>query len=306
MNLQLTAFPSGARGAQGRPVALAWPALAVRLTTHLPTPPLPWACSDRCCRVPWRRPGACPKCKAELVPSKVDLPAWSPWSYRDHRRAEAGALRTCALVIDYDGTISLDEAREPWTSWAHVGHTTWSHADPARAHVRVVLPLQAPVEASLWPRLWAWSVAHDDRQDGKVGDRGRLYFAPFTAPSPAASPAAWCHDGAWLDVAALELPASAEPTPAPRPSGGAPPGGEGGRALYRDRASRAELGARLGGRVGEAKAKGIKCPSCARPSVWWWLDAGDGGAWLGAGCEHRQSCGWTGWLDQVEKAVISG
>ena len=65
-----------------------------------------------------------------------------------------------------------------------------------------------------------------------------------------------------------------------------------------------DLGLTLGGRlVGEGDAQrvvGVPCPRCERPSVWWWVSPA---SWAGAGCSHRKSCGWTGWVDQLAAEV---
>lgn len=104
---------------------------------------------------------------------------------------------------------------------------------------------------------------------------------------------------AWL----LDLVAPIKPavrTPPPAPTGVRLPPGEYDREVQRrlrtDPGTRARLGEARGGKLsGEgsgASVKGVVCPQCHRPSVWWPVyprcTAGN------ARCAHLNSCGWWG------------
>lgn len=301
--LALSAFHSGAY-ARPLPVDLTWPALVARLVDVRPPPPwLPWACSADCCRIRWQRPGDCPRCGAPLLPNKRALPAWSPWRYRTRARSQGGATAAACLVLDFDHPrVSMDACRALWAPWAHMGHTTWSHAEDA-PRWRVVLPLQVPVVAARWSRLWAWACARDPDHDASCSDAGRLYFSAWR-PSSSSPATAWCHDGPWLNVDELELP-NVAPRTRTAPGGGREPRPSGGRPRLDAPGDREAHGLAVGGRVrGDGDQRRIvdaPCPRCGRPSVWWWVSPA---SWRGAGCDHRQSCGWTGWPDQVGGADV--
>lgn len=287
---------------------VSWGALAARMVRPPLAPDLPLVCSAACCEVRWRLPGRCPRCDAELVPDKRSLPAWSPWMFRDDRRGLASAVTSSCLVVDYDEGVDVDAARARWADWPHVGHTSWSHR-PAAPKVRVIVPLAEPIPARVWGRVWTWSTAHDDRQDLQIGDPGRCYFLPFQRVGFTA----WLHDepSSLLAVDWSRLPPHPDealvegprPDAAParnlRPNRG-PVYGTLRYALRTDPDARRtwglELGGALHGEGAQARIKGVRCPKCGRPGVWWLLAPR---SWPGAACEHKSSCGWTGWLDNL-------
>jgi hypothetical protein len=103
----------------------------------------------------------------------------------------------------------------------------------------------------------------------------------------------------WL----LELVAPIKPAvriPPPAPTGIKLPPGEHDREVARrlrtDPGTRARLGEARSGKLSSegsnASIKGVVCPSCGRPSVWWPIyprcTAGN------ARCAHLNSCGWWG------------
>lgn len=176
-----------------------WGALAERLQTPAEVTVRAWACPACDVRPGARRrwsPGAC-ACGAELVASKRALPAWSPWTFRGPRRSTADAVACDALVVEYDGTAgSCADVRKLWAGWGHVGHTTWSHQDPAAARVRVVVPLERTIVAAEWPAVWAMARELGAALDAKCSDAGRLWFLPAARPVFEA----WHHEGPLLPV----------------------------------------------------------------------------------------------------------
>ena len=60
-----------------------------------------------------------------------------------------------------------------------------------------------------------------------------------------------------------------------------------------DAGQREALALSLGGRRTGESVRGVTCPSCAKRSVWWFVDP-VGRTWTGAACAHRQTCGWAG------------
>lgn len=280
---------------------VSWERLAERLTTHPPPPPLPWACSARCSRKRWRRPGGCPGCGAALLPDKFSLPAWSPWTFSGPTRTTTAAQHTAAMVLDYDGGATAETIRATWAAWRHVAHTSWSHtADVPRW--RVVLPLLEPVPSAAWSRAWAWAVARDGTHDATCKDPGRLYFLPFDSGDRPCD--AWAHDGPVLGIDSNKPPAPDDDRPTRRHVARGHLDRSRAHRLRTDVGQRRTLGEQLGGRVcgsGESeRVQGVTCPACSRKSVWWAVHPR---SWAGAACSHKTSCGWSGWLDQLEQAA---
>ena len=296
-------FPDAYTPRPTRAGRFGWDAIACRLTAPPPLSRRAWVCVAGCPRRAWH-PGTCPTCDAPTVLDKRTCPAWSPWQLRPGwRRCEAAAIEGSALVVDYDGGISLDDARASWSDWAHAAHTSWSHADDADAHVRIVRPLARRVPREGYGRLFAWSVARDPRQDRTVGDPARLWFLPMVREG--ARPRGWQHDGPRLAMDWRDLPPTSDELARELARAGRAARDELGRFadsdLYRSNPSaRAELAISLGGAVSGNIARGIACPKCGRPSVWWRIEPGELAP--GAYCDHKRSCGWGGWLDTFARA----
>jgi hypothetical protein len=166
--------------------------------------------------------------------------------------------------------------------------------------------------------VWAWAAQRDPRIDQTVNDAGRLWYLPAIRPDHPRH--AWHHVGPWLDVDQLHLPepspeflrdASLSARPEPSRRGAEPSrtaerdgwfGGQPPRRWNRDPDARRAFGLQLGGRpVGEGSSErivGVTCPSCDRPSVWWPVQPH---SWAGCGCSHRNSCGYTAWLDDLAR-----
>lgn len=142
---------------------------------------------------------------------------------------------------------------------------------------------------NLWPGI-------DVRGDGgyvvippsvhpDTGEQYRLVRRAIAAPTPE-----------WM------LPLLCPPPPPP-PRRAAPPtalplrqaDAERLRRLRWDPGTRERAGLALGGQVvgsGDViRVRRVRCPSCGRPSVHWFIDPREA---PGARCDHRNSCGWAG------------
>lgn len=251
---------------------------------------------------------------AEGVDDKRNLPAWSPAIVGEgQRRANDNVQAVSCIVLDYDDGTSLDAALGPWLDWPCAWHTSWSHTDEV-PRFRLVVPLERAVPARAWRWVWAWAAARASGGiDGACKDASRLYFLPAvkTADAPRWAghhdPGGWLCDPDWHLASDDELARAGRAPEAvarrdeyqrTRP---VVVGAQGATAalrdaLRRDPVARQRAGEELGARMVAEAARGIRCPRCGRNSVWFPI-APDGAG--GARCNHQNSCGWYGWLDEL-------
>jgi len=121
----------------------------------------------------------------QRIPDKTRLPGWSAAWFEDDRRTNAAVRFITALVLDYDGGTSIEQAVTLWEPYEGFLHTTPSHQqDPQVDRFRVVLPLTRAVSASEYSGLWAWAHAHakaeGQRLDEATKDPARLWYLPAT------------------------------------------------------------------------------------------------------------------------------
>jgi hypothetical protein len=239
--------------------------------------------------------------------AKLQLPCWSPTIYTPGAvRGATGVQSVTALVLDFDDGTAIDEATHPWMDWPFILHTTWSHREDS-PRFRLVLVLADPVPAAAWPRAWNWAAERAGRKaDAKCKDPSRLYLGPAVASERAPWRAVVHDPGGHL--LRIDWERFAEAPPARRhgspPRTGAPPADPRRRAarelLHHDRNARLRAAELLDATIVDRRADRIRCPSCGRDSVWFWLEPG---AQSTASCKHRESCHWWGHLDDLLDAV---
>jgi hypothetical protein len=236
------------------------------------------------------------------VANKLALPAWSPARFVPGRTRSADAvLDVTCLVFDHDHG-DPDVALAAWFGVVAVLHTTWSHTEHA-PRFRVVVPLARPVPSAQWSAAWAWAAGRAPAADPACKDASRLYFRP-AIPTAHAPHFARVQGGELLDVLCLLSDEPPTPSATTARSSIVVPARLGRRAidvrLAHDPASRervaAELGASVLGEGERRRAEGITCPACGRASVWFYV-APD--RLRRARCNHRNSCGWAGRLDEL-------
>jgi hypothetical protein len=229
---------------------------------------------------------------------KRRLPAWSPARFLDGAtRCSEAAVELSCLVLDLDDA-DVEVVHADWIDVLHILHTTWSHA-PGTPRWRLVVPLARPVPACRWEMAWRWAFQRTSA-DQACRDPGRLYFLPAIADQEQP------HDARVHVAPLLDLLDFAQ-VPEPRPE--RPPrrricvamrlrNAVIRRRFARDPATRERLaqsvGARLAGTGEQQRAEDVPCPSCGRPSVWFWLAPRMS---THARCQHQNSCGWSGPVD---------
>lgn len=240
---------------------------------------------------------------------KLHLPAWAPHQLRKPHRKLANVESVSCLVYDYDDGTPIQEAHRTWSDWPHIVHTSWSHT-PEHPKFRVVLPLEEPIPVEHYVRAWLWGAERARRQvDRQCKDASRLFFLP-AVPSKAHPRYAKVHDagGHLLDLRPWgRLPEDPEVVAARERKRAARRRWEGRRVPAERREKEAArllredpdarlraaelLGARVVQRAGGRVAIDVVCPACARPDVWFPVDASK---MRGAACNHQESCGWRG------------
>lgn len=244
------------------------------------------------------------------IKAKAECPLWSParWPSDADRRLGRLVESICALVLDYDGTRTIDEARERWAGHEALVHTTWSHTE-AEPRLRVVLPLAKPIKAGIWSAVYRASVEADGgAADAACCDPGRVYLLPALGPSSEFEAEAWPGDRLDLSELAEELNVLTHKVwlqrygdqkhRTPKPVWTYTDGRR--RYVMRNKIEqdpdvRENLGRAWGGKVierpGGSVVTGLPCPACDRPSAWFFVDPS---TWRGAACQHRQTCGFSG------------
>lgn len=223
------------------------------------------------------------------------------------RRSNEGVLAVTALVLDLDH-IPAASARALVRAlrargWAYLLYSSFSHraAGPDDCCFRVVLPVNRLVLPGEYTALWSTvNTALGGLADPQARDLARMWYTPACPPERLALAVYERRDGLALDVDALVPPTQPSPAPlrAPAPVCARPDRARriAQHRLNHDPAVRARAAERLQARVSATRASRVKCPSCGRRSVWFWLDPQRQRI---ATCNHRNSCGWWGFLDTL-------
>lgn len=231
---------------------------------------------------------------------KADLPLWSAatWPEGSETCKASDVEAVSAIVLDYDGG-DLEGCIRRWGRWRSIVHTSASHT-PSEPRWRVVIPLAQAIPAADWPKVWRWADKWAPGSDPKARDVGRRYFLPGGADRTHWRFLANEH-APILHVALDRLPPEPEPVRVQRPASPHTLGQDDARRELAERlktepALRSSWGIRLGGRVAGAYVRDVRCPGCGRDSVYWPVDPQGTPQGL---CHHRNSCGWSGWLDTL-------
>ena len=288
LTCNITLYGSAKTSRDGRQIAVPWPTLVEALTTFRP-------------RV-----------------EKTDAACWAPHSLlAGNRRKIANIKEVSLLVLDFDtvgSTVELASGLFPGRE--SVAHASYS-ATNAHQKCRLVLPLEAPIPANVWPRVYRMALrALSLPADRMCSDASRLFLLPVQPADPAV--AVFKHTtGALLDLRPLAALAQQEEateaakaalrsrtrrvewehlarvaqskTPLARRAHA--------RLLAQDPQAREALAEALDATI-TVRAEGriatrVPCPSCGRHSVWWAIDNTRASS---AFCNHTNSCGWMGSL----------
>ncbi len=232
------------------------------------------------------------------------------------QRGKAGVLALTALVFDYDH-LAAEEARGVVGALRQHGlsyllYSSFSHGvgGPDDCCFRVVLPVSRPIPPDEVLHTWAAvDQALGGHADPRARDLARLWYLPACPPERQGLAVLDLQVGHPVDVD-MALDHRAPPTPSPpsraRPTLRVRPGRAlqvARRRLNTDPAVRQEAAVRLQAQLTETRATHITCPSCGRPSAWFWLDPS---VRRTASCNHRKTCGWWGFLDTLLASGAGG
>jgi len=215
------------------------------------------------------------------------------------------------LDVDAEGSPGIAELAEQWEC-AVIVHTSHS-STPEHRRSRVVVPLLRPCPVAYWPRLWVWGQARiGGIADAQAKDPSRVYYLPATDGRPGHEAVAVERELLSLDYGVLPPTAEvlreikntsrnfAQYAQYSRSSASSraldPYLYAVRRALREDSVLRGDVGVKLGGRVRADRVEGVVCPRCRRTSVYYYLAPR---GYPGAMCQHRETCGWFGWLDEL-------
>lgn len=262
----------------------------------------PWRAVVDMLRV-WRRPARL----ADPDAAKRAAPCWAPHTLRDGgTRTLADVVELSALVLDYDHEPEGPEAiAARWRPYEVYVYTTWRSTLEA-PRCRAVLPLAAPIAADVWRTVYAMVLEGIGvGADPACADPTRIHVLPIVGP---AGDARACH----LRGRPVDLRPYAEHARAAIEAQAAERRTRELAALYRrqqarpwerrrvdlahDPDARARWAIERGGKTSGESAKGVPCPKCGDRSVWWPLRPEK---MTGAACAHRNSCGWTGRLEDL-------
>lgn len=224
------------------------------------------------------------------VADKKELDLWAPASMSGKDKLLASLEAVHLLVYDLDEGQSLDHV-EAFRDLEFAAHTSLSHS-PAHPKWRLILPLRRPIKRDDWPMAWKagaelWRQRTGSEIDKACKNANRFYFRSGAHRKRRIADGLHNRSDQWLDLTFEQ----------PRPQRKkltAFTAQEKRRlsTIQADPAGRRQIAERMNGQIFENHAKGISCPSCSRPSIWFSFDfeRQSSGKW--ATCNHRNTCGF--------------
>ena len=233
---------------------------------------------------------------------KFTCPYFLVGAFEGGLRKNSAFLFASVVALDVEKGPTTQQAHAVFRGWAHVIYTTWSHRPDAH-RFRVVLPLSRDVNADEYRRLWGYLAGLlAGGADEQTKDLARALFLPAARTDGGRAGAK-----AWTEAPLLDPDETLALAPTPPPRRALPPRppaqvlhGEARREaqerLKTDAATRRRAAEHLDAKVRGNRADDVLCPRCGRASVWFWIEPGK---LKTANCNHRNSCGWWGHLDEL-------
>ena len=249
------------------------------------------------------------------VPSKNKVPVWAPVSFKGTRSA-ANVENIYCMVFDIDdGLVYWDIETKICYKNIYYWHQTYSHTDE-HWKFRLVFPLHRPVPKEEWLDYWEagqkWftDVTGHKGTDQVCKDAGRCYYVK--ASKDHTEP--WGTD-AWEKTDYLNLDdyvkeireekkfkakVKADLQKRQKELLKNLPRTEQERLerykKLNSKEARTRKANELGAVIKDGIARKILCPRCNRKTVWFGLDPGQKSS---AECNHKNSCGWFGFVNTL-------
>ncbi|MFD2752861.1 hypothetical protein [Comamonas terrae] len=129
------------------------------------------------------------------------------------RRQQRNAVAVELLIVDYDGTLTLDEARERFKDYEYLGYTSHSHLKTPDVHkFRLIFPLTSPIPAHQYHNeygmLQEQGVFYDLSEalqafaptcDPVIARPAQVYYLPSVPEERKADAVIWRNHGTVLD-----------------------------------------------------------------------------------------------------------
>lgn len=123
------------------------------------------------------------------------------------RRTKENVIEIELLILDYDGGMSLDEAKEWFKAYEYVGYTSYNHlADNTTHKFRLIFPLCSPIpvqktssEIVVYEELTNAIQQFAPKCDEVVFNSTQAYFWPSAPPKRIVTSLAWSNKGQTLD-----------------------------------------------------------------------------------------------------------
>ena len=153
-----------------------------------------------------------------LVTSKIS-------GQRYVRRAQENILFVDTLILDFDGEISVDEAKERFQKYSYVGYTSHSHMkEDAAERFRLLIQLSEPIPADMIAEGGSYPTKHGDwfyirsaledfagPVDPTSLNSNQMYYVPSVHPDRIDFYDSWLNEGTPFDWTTLSRCHSAEP-----------------------------------------------------------------------------------------------
>jgi len=244
------------------------------------------------------------------------VPCWSPTTFTNSKRCKANALQINALVFDMDDGLTAFDTWRLFGDWAVIAHTSFSHK-PHWHKYRIVLPLAKPIPAMDWGRasmaaneLWADVVTRGVPDQSAINDNARAYYR-YTHPNGMYNDKHPMHVAHYhktavhitkplldLDYSHIKEPATQHAAKIRQTEL------RGSNVKTMDMALldpnvRTSAALALGAQIQGNTARGIHCPQCQQPEVYFSIHTDVIGAVIWPRCNRQNKCQWYGALSDL-------
>src|SRR6185437_861651 len=118
-------------------------------------------------------------------------------------RLEDNVIGTNMLMLDFDGEVTVFQAKHVFATYTHLGYTSYSHMAPAKNHAdcfRIILPLKQFVTAEQLVARRQAIYATFPGIDISCLSLARSFYLPSCPPERAQCAHIWDNDGQLFDV----------------------------------------------------------------------------------------------------------